>query len=283
MSKYIVVTTLFVLFAGGSVIQTGCSKSAARDGFEKTDAYTPYEPTPDDSVIVTGEANYVGPTDAIPEKGQITLGGETIDTTSDKFCSDANAKMDVITVDGKVVDVICYPPPTTKNTTEVTAQQGDTDVPQNANNTVIVFDQATDGKAIEGDVSVDGNNVAIYGNGPDKTIIDGDLVISGNNARVRGVRVKGNVILDLNNIALLFCIVEGNVEVRKNNVTVAATDVFGNMKVIGNNAVLVQNRVQGNWEIEGSEELCDGNRSFDDKDGDLVVDSTETGDAITCK
>lgn len=283
MGKKIVMRGFISILAIGSMALIACSSDNKSDGFEETDKYTPYEPAPEDSVIITGEATYVGPTEVVPEEGELTVGDETIDTTEGKFCSDAEAKMDVIVVDGEVVDVICYPPPTEENMTEVVAdKQGDTEVPQNANDTVIVFDEATDGKIIEGDISVDGNNVAIYGNGPENTIIEGDLVLNGNNARVRGVRIKGNVIMDLNNIALLFCVVEGNIEVRDNNVTIAATDVMGNLIVTGNNAVLVQNRVQGNLEMEGKESYCDGNLAFEDKDSDLTVDDNEIGDPINC-
>jgi hypothetical protein len=281
--KYALLSYVSSVIVVSSIIQVGCGDSDSMSGFEKTTSYTPYKETPKESVVITGEANYVGPTDTLPDEGKVTVGGETINIPEDQLCKDPNAKMDVITVDGKVVDVICYPPATTENTTEVTASKGDTEIPQNANNTVVTFDEATDGESIPGDISVDGNNVAIYGNGPDKTIIEGDLVIAGNNARVRGLRIKGNVILDLNNTALLFCIVEGDIEINKNNITVAATDVFGNMIVKGNNAVLVQNRVQGEWTIEGSEEFCDGNSSFKDKDDDFVVDSGEVADALSCE
>jgi hypothetical protein len=271
-----------MLLVLAAFLPLGCGSDDKEGGFAETDDYTPYESAPDDSVIITGEANYAGPTDVIPEEGTITVGGEQIDVSDAQFCNDPDAKMDVITVAGEVVDVICYPAPTEENITEVAATSGETELPQKANNTVLVFDENTDGEPVVGDVSVDGNNVAIYGNGPENTVIDGDLVISGNNARVRGVRVTGDVILDLNNVALIFCVVEGNVVVRQNNVTVAATDVYGNMEVEGNNAILVQNHVQREWKIGGQAEFCDGNTAFDDEDDSLTVEEQEISDALTC-
>lgn len=260
-----------------------CASDSASGEFQETDKYVEYENAPDDSVIITGDADYVGSSEALHDNPKIVIDGEELDVEDGKFCSEPDAKMDVIVVDGEVVDVICYPPPTEENMTTVEQGQGDTEVPQNANNTVIVFDSSTDGEVIEGNVSVDGNNVAIYGNGSDKTIIEGDLIISGNNARVRGLYIKGDVILDLNNIALLFCVVEGNVEIRKNNVTVAATEVYGNMTVLGNNAVLVQNGVQGDWNIVGYEQLCDGNYAFEDANTDFIIADDEIGDPLTCQ
>jgi len=260
-----------------------CASDRASGEFQETDKYVEYEKAPDDSVIITGEADYVGSSEAFRDDPKIVIDGEELDVDEGKFCSEPDAKMDVIVVDGEVVDVICYPPPTEENMTTVEQGQGDTEVPQNANNTVIVFDSSTDGEVIEGDISVDGNNVAIYGNGSDKTIIEGNLIISGNNARVRGLYIKGDVILDLNNTALLFCVVEGNVEIRKNNVTVAATEVYGNMTVLGNNAVLVQNGVQGNWDIVGYEQLCDGNYAFEDANSDYIIADDEIGDPLTCQ
>jgi len=272
-----------VLLVSGLILCTGCGGGKTTDDFQKTDDYIEYEDTPEDSVVLTGESTYVGPTDAVYEQDSIGIDGESIDTGGGKFCNDPDAKMDVIVVEGQVVDVICYPPPTEKNMTLIDqTAHGDTDVPQNANNTVIVFDESTDNQVIEGSISVDGNNVAIYGNGAEKTVVDGDVVISGNNARVRGLYIKGDVILDLNNTALLFCVVEGNVEINKNNVTMAATDVFGDVKVIGNNSILVQNRIQGQWNIQGHEHQCDGNRSFLDNDGDFVVTDDETGELLSC-
>ncbi len=261
--------------------------SESHEGFQQTDDYVGYEENPSESVVLTGESDYVGPSSGISPGSDIPIDGEapvTVDTTGVKFCDDPNAKMDVIVVDGEVVDVICYPPPTDDNMTRIDpAQQGDTDVPQNANNTVIVFDPATDGQVIEGDINVDGNNVAIYGNGAENTVIEGDLIISGNNARVRGLYIKGNVIMDLNNIALLFCVVEGNVEIRKNNVTVAATDIYGDLIVLQNNAILVRNRVQGAWEIGGENHYCDGNTAFEDGNGDYLIDPAEEGEALACE
>jgi hypothetical protein len=292
MIRSIVLVTLSFLFAANILIQVGCSSGSGQGSFKKTDAYAPYEATPEDSVIVTKDGTYVGPTDAIYKDDSIAVGEETLKMKEGKFCSDENAKMDVIVVDGEVVETVCYPVQTDKSsdnskenpTTLVTTQKGDINIPKNANNTVVLFDEETDNHTIDGDVTVNGENVTIYGNGSDKTIIDGNLEITGNNARVRGVTVTGNVSITHNNTAFLFSVVEGNLTISDNNVTVAATDVFGDMTVTGNNAVLVQNRVQGSWDIQGSGPQCDGNYSFTDKNEDLSVSSSEIGSKeLTCK
>jgi hypothetical protein len=276
-----------LLVLAGTLAVFGCSKTTESEAgetteFEETEDYVEYGSAPGDSVVITGEADYVGPSETITGENTLVVEGENIVNPGGDACADPDATMDVVVVNGEVVDIICYPPPTEENMTTVVAQAGDTKVPQNANNTVVVFDPSTDGQVIAGDISVDGNNVAIYGNGADRTVIDGDIVITGNNARVRGLRVKGDVTLDLNDTALLYCVVEGNVEIRKNNVTMVSTTVFGNVTVLGNNAILVQNRVQGEWKIVGQEHFCDGNLGFADGNGDLALSDDELGEELGC-
>jgi hypothetical protein len=92
------------------------------------------------------------------------------------FCERDGGPVDLIYVDGELVQTICYPPAEDPDRPlEVVdgTTPGDIDIVQNANRTTVVFDPATNGTPIEGDVNVDGNNVAIYGNGPDETILDG--------------------------------------------------------------------------------------------------------------
>ncbi|MCA9519744.1 MAG: hypothetical protein KC609_02170 [Myxococcales bacterium] len=268
------------------IVAMGCAKKSSATVFAKSDGYTGYTTLPDQSTVITGVGIFVGPSDIVNDGTEtcIELAGvdQCVTQPTGKFCSQEGAKADLIVVDGVVVDVVCYPPPTPANTTTVVPDNGNVDVPQNANNTVIVFDSSTDGEPIKGNITVDGNNVAIYGNGPDKTIIEGDLHIDGNNARVRGVTVTGNVTWGLNGGALLFSVVQGNVTVDKNNIIVSAVDVWGNVTVSGNNAILVANRVAGNWQITGNGEFCDGNYAFVDDNQDNKIQSTEIGDLLTC-
>jgi hypothetical protein len=56
----------------------GDTKSKGGD-FKETDTYTPYQPTPNDSVIITGKATYVGPADLIADQGEVTVGDKTVD------------------------------------------------------------------------------------------------------------------------------------------------------------------------------------------------------------
>lgn len=207
------------------------------------------------------------------------------------FCNDEGAldgPVDVIVVDGEIVDVICYPPADDPErpveTVDVTTE-GAVDIVQNANATTVVFDPATDGTPIETDIRIDGNKVALYGNGPEKTIIDGDVVLDGNNPRIRGVTVLGNVIIKKNSGAVVLSVIHGNIELQdtaSNNNVFVGNDVFGDVIVPSNNNILSDNDVQGAWEVTGSGNVCDGNHAFTDESEDFVVDETERGEPLDC-
>jgi hypothetical protein len=238
--------------------------------------------------------------DASPKDGKITVDGQTIDTANgtidklrgdatidtanvamDTLCSDLTATIDSIVVGNEVVELASNPPATPENTVKVTNVDAGIVVTQN--DAVMVFDQGTDGKIINGNILIIGSNVTVNGNGPDKTIINGDLTLVTNDAFVRGLRIKGSVLIVANDISLFCCVVEGDITVVQNDVIVAATDVFGGINVIGNDSVLVQDRVQGSWSIGGSGHLCDENAAFQDEDGDLLVDQSEIGNALQCQ
>ena len=196
--------------------------------------------------------------------------------------------MDLIYVDGELVETICYPPATDpeRPTLEIdSTMPGDIDVVQNANKTTITFDPATDGMPITGNISVDGNNVAIYGNGPDNTIIDGNVVLDGNTIRLRGVTITGNLVLRKNRAAVVLCRILGNVQLESmstNGSVFAENDIWGNFTSTSNGNVLVANDVLGNWQHDGNGNTCDNNAHFIDVDADEVVDDSERAELLTC-
>lgn len=202
-----------------------------------------------------------------------------------KYCKASSGPVDAVLIGGMVAEVICYADEGQKDPALVIDADGDgdIDIPQNANGSVITFDPSSDGKAVVGDVTLDANNVTLYGNGPDRSIIKGNLRITGNNARVRGIRVQGNVDIELNTGALVLSVVEGNLTIRSNNTLVAETAVFGNFTVTGNNSVLVGDATAGQWSIGGSGASCERNYRFQDADSDKVVDPSERGDALSCR
>ena len=207
------------------------------------------------------------------------------DTSSGDFCEAEGGPSDVIVVDGANVEVICYPPRDGDGPQVVvdTDQDGGLDVPQNQNNTTVVFDEDTNGTPIEGDLTIDGNNVAIYGNGADDTIIAGNVTLDGNNVRLRGLTIEGDLIFAKNNTAAVLVRVLGNVIILGNNDVFAASDVFGEVQVSSNNVVLVQNRVQGDFAVTGQGPVCDGNRSFADENTDQAITDDEIGDELICQ
>lgn len=238
----------------------------------------PHQDYEDENVTVLGGDDRIPIATGQVSQGEdcLQLDDETcvpVDRTG-KYCKDGSGPVDVVVVDGEVVQIVCYED---ADTTEgpsvvVTSSAGDVEVAQMDNGGVVTFGAETDGVPIEGDVTVDGNNVSVYGNGPDNTIIEGNLTITGNNARVRGIHVMGNVIIDLNTAAFLLSEVDGNVVVRSNNSLVAAVRVHGNVEVPGNNTILVQNEVAGAWQIEGQGSVCDDNVEWvDDAAGETLT------------
>lgn len=213
----------------------------------------------------------------------ILLGDDCITPeAAGEFCEREGGPFDVIVVDGKVVEIVCYPPADGDGADVVIGGDGDIDVPQNANNTTIIFDDATNGEAIEGDLVIDGNNVAVYGNGVDETVLRGNVVIDGNNVRLRGLTIDGDLRLAKNNLAALFVNVTGNVIIDGNDSVFSGSAVFGDLTLNGNNTIVVQNAVQGTVSSPGNTEVCVDNRAFADADDNGIIASTELGDGIGC-
>jgi len=245
-----------------------------------------YDPNKD--VVLVGGSTWVITGDAQP--GECVYVDETcvkIDDVKRQFCGDANAQADIVIVDGKVVDVICYPPKESgvaiDTVTEV--KDGQTVLPQNENHTVITFGDETNGKPVKGDVRLDAEQVALIGNGIDKTIIDGNLTIASNNAKVRGLTVTGNVVFEsnANGATIAFVKVKGNLEIDSNDVTVLGCIVFGNLTCSGNNASLLSNGVGGALSVTGTVTACQDNYAFADANGNFLVDPVEKGAPLTCK
>jgi len=209
-------------------------------------------------------------------------------TDTSSWCERDGGPVDLIFVDGVLVETICYPPaddPDRPTEHVETTSGGDINILQMANRTTVTFDEATNGLPIVGDVSVDGNNVSIYGNGPDNTIIDGDVTLDGNNTRLRGVTITGDLILNKNNVAIVLSRIMGNLRLESNstnNSIVAETDIFGSFTSDSNGNLFVGNDVSGDWEHTGNGNTCDRNFAFSDDDGDEVIADEERGAALTC-
>lgn len=228
-------------------------------------------------------------TDAGTGTGEVCISDtlcEVPDTASSDWCEREGGPVDLIYVDGELVQTICYPPATDpERPTETIAGSGDVDVAQNANKTTVVFDAATDGVPIVGNVSVDGNNVAIYGNGPDNTILDGNVTLDGNNTRLRGVTITGDLVLRKNSVAIVLCRILGNVRLETmstNGSIFAENEIWGDFTSDSNNNLFVGNAVSGNWEHVGHNNTCDRNVAFSDADKDAVLDDAERGAALPC-
>jgi hypothetical protein len=208
--------------------------------------------------------------------------------TQGEWCEREGGPVDIVVVDGEVVEVICYPPPGNDGKPEEivdSSQSGNIDILQNANNTAVVFDPATNGVPIVADLSVDGNNVSVYGNGPDQTILDGDVTVDGNNVRLRGLTITGNLTMSLNNTSIVLCAIRGNVVMNSeatNGSVFVENDVFGTFTSDSNNNTLAGNDVQGTWSVTGHANICDANYAFGDADQDWVVGDGERGDRLTC-
>jgi hypothetical protein len=204
-----------------------------------------------------------------------------------EWCDREGGPVDLIYVDGELVDTICYPPADDpeRPLEEITGATGDVDVAQNANKTTVVFDEATNGVPIAGDITVDGNNVAIYGNGPDNTIIDGNVALDGNNARLRGVTITGDLILSKNNVAIVLSRIMGNVRLETmstNNSVFAENEIFGSFTSDSNGNLFVGNAVLGEFTHTGNGNTCDRNYAFADDDADGVIDDEEVGEPLSC-
>lgn len=208
-----------------------------------------------------------------------------VDTAGSEWCEREGGPVDVIIVDGEVVEVVCYPPATDADRPLVTVDsttQGDIEVVQNANNTTVVFNDALDGQPLAGDLSVDGNNVAVYGNGADKTIIDGDVTITGNNVRLRGVTITGDLTIGRNSAAVVLTRVLGNVTIDLNGTVFVENDVFGTFTSTMNGNLIAGNDVQGTWTVGGHQNTCDANHVFTDANANQLVEAEERADLLVC-
>lgn len=227
-----------------------------------------------------------GSTEALVSNDCILLGDACITPeAAGDFCEGEDGPIDVIVVDGEVVEVVCYPAANEAGDedTFVVGGNGDIDVPQNANNTTVTFDADTNDEAIEGDLVIDGNNVAVYGNGVDETVLRGNVVLDGNNVRLRGLTIDGDLTLAKNNLAAVFVVVTGNVIIAGNNSVLSGSVVFGDTTINGNNTVFVQNHIGGALTSPGNTEICEDNRAFSDENDDGLIASTELGDGIGCE
>lgn len=207
---------------------------------------------------------------------------------SSGWCERDGGPVDLIYVDGELVETICYPPADDPDRPIETVDgntSGDINILQMANRTVVVIDESTNGTPIEGDLSVDGNNVSIYGNGPDNTILDGDVNLDGNGVRLRGVTITGDLIIRKNRAAVVLTRVLGNVHLETmstNGSVFAENDIFGDFISDSNGNLFVGNDVLGEWSHSGNGNVCDGNASFIDDDEDELVDDEERDETLTC-
>jgi hypothetical protein len=245
------------------------------------------EPTPESPVLVgapEGDVSEGEPGEVCVEDGLC----EVPDVESSSFCEREGGPVDLIYVDGVVVETVCYPPADdAERPTETiaTTTPGEIEIVQNANNTTVTFDGATDGTPITGNISVDGNNVAIYGNGPDNTVLDGDVTLDGNNVRMRGLTITGDLIIRKNNVAVVLCRILGSVRLETsstNGSVFAQNEVWGDFTSDSNDNVLVSNAVLGSWEHTGNNNTCDGNHLFADADSDEAIGDDERGELLAC-
>ncbi len=230
-----------------------------------------------ESYVITGEAG-----DAC-----VQIGEECIDINDARDrCNKEGAQLDIVVVDGEIVQVTCYPPKSEGQLVEeVTVEEdGTTTVPQNLSHTVVVFDESTNGEPIEGDLDFTAENLTIYGNGIDKTLIAGDIRIESNNSVIRSLTVFGNVTYtnNANNSSLSFCKIYGDLTIVANGVTVVSCQVFGNVTVTGTNAKLIGVGVGGEWAVRTSA-YCSGCYGFADENEDHVVTEDEVGDPLLCR
>lgn len=192
----------------------------------------------------------------------------------------ANAADVVLDSDGKLLEIVCYPPAATLSVEELDARQGM--VAQNQNNAVIALDHVNDGADIAGDVSVDANNVVIWGEDPTTSLIAGDVDVDGNNIIVRGVHIEGGVSIVANNATFLHCVVEGDVVIEGNNSVFVGCDVFGKISIKGNNSHVAGNHVVGGISDAGKNTKCEENVSASDADADGLIELAELGAPLSC-
>ncbi len=252
------------------------------DRFEPEDsAFATYEQGRATVIGSDTEGRRIEGSVVVNEDGCIVVGDDCIPVRGIGQCDLESGPLDIVVADGEVQSAVCYGD-LAEPTDVVTNESGDVVLPQNANNAVLVFAPETNGVAIEGDLSVDGNNVTIFGNGPDETIIDGDVALTGNNARIRGVTIKGDLTIGLNNLSAVLVRVEGNVIIEGNNAVLAGSVVFGNLTSGSNNHVLVDNRLRGDLELTGANYTCADNHAFSSDDFTYTLDTEPRGELLVC-
>ena len=266
--------TSFLFFSAPLLAVMACGGSDAPVEGDNT----PYTSDPNKSVVVGGTT---GATDAQQgSTGCVTLPDGTC--VEAKGCGEGERRDVIIDSSGKVVDVVCYP---ANASPPVIEQQGDVELGQNENNSVVAIDGAADGVDIAGNVTAAGNNVTVYGEGPDVSVIGGNVTATGNNFAMRGVTVQGNVeIGGGNNAVMVLCVVYGNIHIVGNNNVVADCDVLGDIIIEGVNNTLVANHVAGKIVVTDSKnDVCDGNTKWDDKNANKIFDAGEEAGALTCE
>lgn len=184
--------------------------------------------------------------------------------------------VDVVTQDGKVLTVVCYPG-TTKDWKEA---QGTGSV--TGNKVVVTFGDGKEATTEKGDLVTEGNNIVVYGNGPDKTVIEGEGIFKGNNSRVRGVTIQKNATFEGNNISLVGAIIEGDLIVKGNNALLADVWVMGDLVLEGNNHILLRVHVSGKADLKGSGYQCGATYQVTDADQDGSLTADEIGAQISC-
>jgi hypothetical protein len=182
----------------------------------------------------------------------------------------------VVNADGEVVSVTCLPPEVDYVSPVIDGQ-----IPQNANNAVLTFDDAGNDPAYQDDLNVDGNNVVLYGDDPATSTLDGSLTVDGNNTVVRGITITGDVSIIKNDATFVYCVIRGSLTITANNAIIAGCEIWGDVTVEGNNASLKGNRIAG--QVKGSGNLdCQDNVSFSDENEDGVITASELGDPLDC-
>ncbi len=239
----------------------------------------------DEVVSADGRTFVVSETPESGAAGCVEIADDCVDLAAGqgRYCDDAEGRADVAVEDGEVVAAVADPDSANGAPVEEVTERSDGSValPQNANGVVLVFDEATDGTPIEGDVVLDGERVTVWGNGRDQTVFAGDLTVSSNNGRVRGVTVRGDLTVTSNNVGLSHCRVGGDLVVEGNGFTAIECEVLGAVRVSGNGARLAYLKVAGEW-TPGRSATCAQNHAFEDADDDGRFDDGELGDPLTC-
>ena len=200
-----------------------------------------------------------------------------------RYCGQEGGQTDVVLDgDGAVAEVICYPPPEEAAAVDevIVTEDGVATLPQNANGSVIIFDAQTEGEAVEGDMTLNGERMTLFGRGVDETLLVGQLTIASNHSRLRGLTINGGLryTKNANSSALSFVTVRGDVSIASNGFRGAALTVFGDVTVTGNDARLTNLGISGEWSGGGA--TCAGCYSIADEDEDFIVDEGERADWV---